>query len=113
MSKQSKEPSDLVFRRNAGEAPSWNCVNCGEAVHTQVDGASLFWAAKAQAEHVCPNDVARAVLPHHVKKIKDLLDELGVSIGIHEDSYYSGSAELMLVDDETRVEHLLGTERLG
>lgn len=113
MSKPTKEPSDLVFHRNVGEAPTWNCANCGEVVHTQVDGASMSWVIKAQAEHECPNDVAKAMLPHLAKKIKGFLDELGVSIEIHEDSCYSGSNELMLVDNKTQVSYLLETEKLG
>ncbi len=113
MKKQSKKLHELVSHQDEDGVWNYHCADCGQAVHRVVGGQALHWVTKSQAEHECPNDVAKAMLPHHAKKIKDLLDELGVSIGIHEDSYYSGSAELVLVDNETRVAYLLETEKLG
>lgn len=109
-----KEPHELVFHPGGeGKAPTWDCVSCGETVHDQVNGGGIACLVKAQEEHVCPRDLAKKRLKDDVARIEELLDELGVSIQIYEDSYYSGSAELMIVDNKTRVEHLLGTEGLG
>lgn len=111
MSKQDKDLTDLVFRREADEGPAWYCGSCGDPVHEQVDGASLFWVIKAQKEHVCQHVLAKKRLPVDRIRLREVLDELGTRIEIlwtdHE------SAELMLVDKKTGTQLFLESETLG
>lgn len=109
-----KEPHELVYQPGKeGQAPTWDCVSCGEEVYRQFGGGHLGRLIEVQKEHVCPRDLAKKRLKDDVARIEELLDELGVSIQICEDRYYSGSADLMIVDNKTRVERHLETEGLG
>ncbi len=105
----SRELNELVYHRNENGPPTWNCLDCGEVVHTQVDGAAINWVVKAQEEHVCLVDLAKDRLPGVIEELKDFLKEKGIQIEIHWLSHTT--AELAVVDVATRV--YLGAEELG
>ena len=111
MSRKGEDLPELVFRYQEDGSPAWHCATCGEIVHEQVDGASLFWAVKAQKEHVCPHELARKRLSIDRIRLREVLDELGVRIELHWSGYQD--AELMLVDKKTNQHLLLGSETLG
>lgn len=106
-----KEPHELVYHHNGDQAPTWDCMACSEVVHTQSNGSGITWLRKAQEEHICPADAAKARLPKDLKRIEAQLLELGVRIELHYRSYED--VELMLVDSKTSVEYHLGVEELG
>lgn len=108
-----KEPHNLTYYEHTDRDSTWDCDKCGHEVVTFFNGLSLGAVTTAQAAHQCPADAAKKRLRDDAARIEELLDELGVSIQIHEESYYSGSAELKIVDTKTQVERHLGTEKLG
>lgn len=108
-----KEPHELVFDHREQGSPTWNCRSCGEIIQTSFSGLSLDTLQQKQVDHVCPKDLAKKRLRETVSRLEKYLDELGVRIEIYEDSYYSGSAELMLVDTKTGAELRLETGDLG
>ena len=108
-----KEPHNLTYYEHTDRDSTWDCDKCGHEVVTFFNGLSLGAVTTAQAAHQCPADAAKKRLKDDVARIEELLDELGVSIQICEDRYYSGSADLMIVDNKTRVERHLETEGVG
>lgn len=108
---EKKQPHTLVSHRNENGGWDWECESCNQVVHRVAEGEPLYRVTKAQTEHECPNDVAKAMLPHHLDRIKKLLGELEVVIRIHWTDYET--AELELMDVKTCVTVSLGGERLS
>ncbi len=107
----SEKLHELVYYRNEDGPATWNCLDCSEVVHTQVDGAAINWVVKAQEEHVCLVDLAKDRLPGVIEELKDFLKEKGIQIEIH--WLTQTTAELAVVDTETRVARCLGVQELG